>query len=107
MVFSSYVFLFYFLPIALGTYYATPQRWRQVHLTLFSYVFYGWWNPWFILLMLFSTAVDYGCGRLILGQWRIPWLHTAKRSRKSTRFLPSTVPRHMRHCCAGVTTWMA
>ena len=28
-----------------------------------SYIFYGWWNPWFVLLMLFITAVNYACGR--------------------------------------------
>ena len=74
MVFSSYVFLAYFLPIVLATYYLTPQRLRQLHLTLVSYVFFGWWNPWFIVLMMFSTVVDYGCGKLIQGTLRIPWL---------------------------------
>ena len=75
MVFSSYLFIFYFLPIVLGVYYLTPQRWRQPVLTLASYVFYGWANPWFVFLMLFSTCLDYGCGQVIAGQRRIPWLH--------------------------------
>lgn len=65
MVFSSHIFLFGFLPIALLLYYATPPRGRSLTLTLLSYVFYGWWNPWFTLLMLGSTLVDYGCGRMI------------------------------------------
>ncbi len=30
-----------------------------------SYVFYGWWNPWFMLLMLGVTVVNFVCGRLI------------------------------------------
>ncbi len=30
-----------------------------------SYVFYGWWNPWFILLMFFVTVVNYVCGRFM------------------------------------------
>ena len=34
-------------------------------LVLASYIFYGWWNPWFIFLMLGITVVNYGCGRLI------------------------------------------
>ncbi len=34
-------------------------------LTLVSYVFYGWWNPWFVFLMFGSTLVDYGCGKVI------------------------------------------
>lgn len=65
MVFSSHIFLFYFLPLALLLYYATPQRGRAFTLTLLSYVFYGWWNPWFTILMLGSTVIDYGCGKVI------------------------------------------
>jgi len=64
VVFTSYVFLFYFLPIVLALYYAFP-RYRNGFLTCASYVFYGWWEPWFVLLMLFSTVLDYFCGRLI------------------------------------------
>ena len=62
MVFSSHIFLFGFLPLALLLYYATPPRGRSLVLTLLSYLFYGWWNPWFTLLMLGSTALDYACG---------------------------------------------
>jgi alginate O-acetyltransferase complex protein AlgI len=62
MVFSSYLFLFYFLPAALLCYYAAPPRLRHLVLTLFSYVFYGWANPLFVVLLLFSTAVDYIAG---------------------------------------------
>jgi alginate O-acetyltransferase complex protein AlgI len=62
MVFSSYLFLFYFLPLALLLYYAAPARLRHLVLTALSYVFYGWANPLFVPLLLFSTAVDYACG---------------------------------------------
>ncbi|MEP6533732.1 MAG: MBOAT family O-acyltransferase [Bryobacteraceae bacterium] len=64
MVFTSQVFLFYFLPIVLLLYYLLP-RYRNGFLTCASYVFYGWWEPWFVLLMLFSTVLDFVCGRLI------------------------------------------
>ncbi len=75
MVFTSYIFLFYFLPTVLGMYYITPQKWRQPLLTVFSYIFYGWWNPWFVFLMLFSTVVDYFCGQVVTGIRRIHWLN--------------------------------
>jgi alginate O-acetyltransferase complex protein AlgI len=65
LVFSSHLFLFWFLPIALGLYYLSPARARHLVLTLLSYVFYGWENPSFCLLLLFSTAVDYVAGRRI------------------------------------------
>jgi alginate O-acetyltransferase complex protein AlgI len=76
MVFSSFLFLFYFLPAALLAYYAVPRRARHLVLTLVSFVFYGWSNPLFSFLLLFSTTIDYVAGLLIaLGgprQWRRP-----------------------------------
>ena len=65
MVFSSYLFLFFFLPAVLVCYYATPRRWKHTVLTAFSYLFYGWANPYFCFLMLFNTTVDYTNGRLM------------------------------------------
>ena len=62
MVFSSYLFLFGFLPLVLAAYYLTPQRGRHFVLTLFSYLFYGWANPWFTVLMLISTLIDFAAG---------------------------------------------
>jgi len=68
MVFSSHLFCFYFLPLALAVYYALPQRLRNLGLVFLSYLFYGWANPAFVLIMLFSTFVDYFCGLTIAGQ---------------------------------------
>lgn len=65
MVFSSNIFLFYFLPTALLCYYAAPQRAKHLLLALLSYFFYGWANPAFVVLLLFSTVVDYICGLVI------------------------------------------
>lgn len=62
MVFSSYLFLFGFLPLALAIYYLTPRRAKQLILVLLSYLFYGWGNPLFCLLMLATTTVDYVAG---------------------------------------------
>ncbi len=64
MVFSSHIFLFYFLPVVLLIYYVLPWH-RNIFLTLASYVFYGWWQPWFVLLMMLSTVLDYTCGGII------------------------------------------
>lgn len=70
MVFSSHLFLFYFLPLSLLLYYAMRRRGRNLLLTLISYVFYGWANPLFILVMLVSTTIDYFCGLFISQQFR-------------------------------------
>ncbi len=67
MVFTSSTFVFYFLTLVLAGYYALPARsaWRNAWLLVTSYLFYGWLNPWFVLLMLFVTVVNYACGRLL------------------------------------------
>jgi alginate O-acetyltransferase complex protein AlgI len=69
MVFSSYLFLFYFLPVALLLYYAAPRRVKHLVLTVLSYVFYGWANPLFVVLLFASTLVDYLAG-LAIGRER-------------------------------------
>ena len=59
MVFRSYLFIFYFLPLALALYYMMARAGsRALHdgLILFSYLFYGWANPKFIFLMAATTA---------------------------------------------------
>ncbi len=68
MVFSSHLFLFYFLPTALLVYYIAPRRLKHLVLTLLSYTFYGWANPLFVVLMFTSTVIDYVCGLFISRQ---------------------------------------
>ena len=63
MVFSSLTFLQCFLPLCLAVYFLAPKGWRNGVLFAFSLVFYAWGEPVYILLMLFSTALDYTCGR--------------------------------------------
>ncbi len=65
MVFSSHIFVFYFLPLSLLLYYAAPKTWRTAVLALSGYAFYASWNPWFCLLMLVSTAIDWFGGLLV------------------------------------------
>src|SRR5512141_70094 len=65
MVFTTQIFVFYFLPLFLLVYYNLPYRWRNLWITLASYVFYGWWQPWFVGLMLFTTVMDFTWGKVI------------------------------------------
>lgn len=60
MVFTSPVFVFYFLLRSLAAYDVSPEPLAACGITAFSDVFYGWWNPWFVLLMGGGTIVDYG-----------------------------------------------
>jgi alginate O-acetyltransferase complex protein AlgI len=77
MVFSSHLFLFYFLTASLVLYYLSPRWLKHLTLTAVSYVFYGWANPLFVVLMFVSTLIDYLCGLALAGQlrpstWRDP-----------------------------------
>lgn len=65
MVFSSIPFLFFFLPIFLIIYYIIPFKFKNFILLLFSLIFYAWGEPVYIVLMVFSSIVDYTNGRLI------------------------------------------
>ena len=73
MVFSSHLFLFYFLPAALIVYYTSPRRGKHPALTVLSYAFYGWANPLFVVIMFASTVIDYVCGLAIAGQFTASW----------------------------------
>ncbi len=65
MVFTTHIFVFYFLPLFLLVYFNLPFRWRNSWITLASYVFYGWWQPWFVCLMAFTTVMDFMWGKVI------------------------------------------
>lgn len=64
MVFTSQIFLFYFLPFVILIYFLLPKG-RNVFLLCVSYIFYGWHQPWFVLLMLLATWINYICGKFI------------------------------------------
>ena len=61
MLFNSLPFLIFF-PCVFVLYYALPFRFRKYMLLAASYYFYMCWKPEFIVLILFSTLVDYFCG---------------------------------------------
>lgn len=65
MVFSSLLFLFRFLPLFLLCYFLAPGKYRNGILFLGSLIFYGWGEPVYITLLLFSTLVDFYHGKLV------------------------------------------
>lgn len=65
MVFSSLLFLFYFLPAVLLAYFLSPRKYRNGVLLAFSLFFYAWGEPLYILLMLFAIGADFALGRRI------------------------------------------
>ena len=70
MVFSSLLFIFIYLVVTLVLYYAVPNRvYRNVILCVLSLIFYGWGEPSFVLLMIFSIAFNWLAG-LLVGKYR-------------------------------------
>ena len=78
LVFSSFIFLFGFLPVVLALYYITPRRFRNLTLFVVDLVFYSWGEPMLVLLMMVSVLINYIAG-ILLG---------ARRQKKSlSRFI--------------------
>ena len=66
MVFSSLIFLYLFLPACLIAYYfCKTVKAKNIVLVAFSLVFYAWGEPVYVLLLLASVGVNYGCGLLM------------------------------------------
>ena len=71
MVFSSTVFLFIFLPITLIIYYnpfIKNRKFKNYFLLFASLLFYGYGEPLFIFLMLFSILINYILGLKVAGK---------------------------------------
>jgi alginate O-acetyltransferase complex protein AlgI len=63
MLFSSWPFLVYFLPVTLGTFYLLPAHWRTVRklwLIAASFVFYGYWRLDYVPLLMASILANFG-----------------------------------------------
>ena len=65
MVFSSPVFLFFYLTVTLALYFVVPLKWRNLVLLVVSLLFYGWGERAYVLIMVLSIAIDYVHGILV------------------------------------------
>ncbi len=59
MVFSSSIFLFWFLPIFLGVYFLVDRRYKNAVALLASLLFYGFGSPKFLIVLLLSITIDF------------------------------------------------
>lgn len=59
MVFSSSLFLLFFLPVFLILYYLTPVKLKNWTLLLFSVLFYSWGAPVFVFVVIGTTILDF------------------------------------------------
>ena len=65
MVFSSLLFVFFFLAIHLAVYYFIQPRYRNLVLLVSSLLFYAWGGPRYLLLLVFETFVAWGAGVML------------------------------------------
>ncbi|MBA2422784.1 MAG: MBOAT family protein [Chitinophagales bacterium] len=64
MVFNSFSFLLFF-PLVTIIYFLLPHKYRWVHLLLSSCIFYMFFIPVYILILVFTIIIDYFAGILI------------------------------------------
>lgn len=69
MLFNSFEFIFIFLPVTLTVFFITGSRQRRKiavsWLVAASLFFYGWWNPAYLGLLVFSIFFNYGMGVIL------------------------------------------
>ena len=65
MVFSTPLFLFYYLTLVLLVYYLAPGRLRNFVLLAASLFFYYWGEQGYTVIMLLSIGIDYIHGLLV------------------------------------------
>lgn len=89
MLFTSYAFLFLFLPASLAVFFVIGKyspRWAALSLFVASLIFYAYWNPKFVALLLASIIFNFVIARAIYrsrsaiaGKWHnnLLWLGVA------------------------------
>lgn len=80
MVFSSILFILFFLPVFLGVYNLVPPKYKNLVFLIFSLIFYAWGAPTFIFILV---------GSILLNFYLVQQLYKA-RQRKHRRILAFT-----------------
>jgi len=69
MLFNSYEFIFFFLPLTLLGYFLVAKAGREtaiLWLVLASLFFYSWWNPNYLILILVSMITNFLFGKVLI-----------------------------------------
>ena len=59
MLFHTWIFACFFAVVYPGYLILRKTRYKLPWLLAASYCFYGWWNPLYLALILYSTTIDY------------------------------------------------
>lgn len=75
MLFNSWIFALFFIITLAGFFGVANQRFRIAWLVLASYIFYGWLNPLYVALIVYTTVVNFSAGlRIQSSERKNRWL---------------------------------
>lgn len=74
MLFHTWIFLVFFLVVYPTYFLVRETRYGALWLLMASYVFYAWWNPLFLGLVIYSTVLDF---------YVVRWMDTPRAHRKT------------------------
>ncbi|HST37489.1 MAG TPA: MBOAT family protein, partial [Allosphingosinicella sp.] len=78
MLFPTLTFGLFFLAVYTGAWALRgSNEWRKIFLLVASWIFYGWWDTRFVLLLIASGLLNWGTARLILAAEGRPGLRKA------------------------------
>ena len=78
MVFSSIIFLLYFLPIFLILYFVVGKKYKNIVILASSILFYSWGAPVFVFILLGSTFLDF---------YLVQWMHKSQTPKRKKGLL--------------------
>ncbi len=70
MIFSSFTFLLFLMPLTILGYWMAPAKARMPLLFAVSLLFYAWANPLWLLLLLFSMLLNWGGAQVMMRSGR-------------------------------------
>ena len=69
MIFSSILFIYYFLPLLLLVYFIIPSKYKNLVLLIFSLLFYFYGEPKYIIILLLSCVINF-IGAILIDKYR-------------------------------------
>lgn len=81
MLFNSNIFIFIFLPLALAVFFGAAKfgsRLAIASLLLASIIFYGWWNPVYVTLLISSIVFNFLIGMALIRDRHQKWFPSKK-----------------------------
>ena len=65
MLFSSIIFIYFFIPLLLLVYFITPAKYRNIPLLIFSLLFYFLGEPKYIIILILCCIINYYISKLM------------------------------------------